>query len=161
MNGHELIAAERTRQRVEEGYELNYDKHLNTRGELIRAALSYIYVAQSYGDGDPEWMNKAVTSWPWYRRLFKPTEPIYMLVKAGALIAAEIDRLQLKKQEPGLTVNVDGKEVKVCLSVEGDVVCSTSHSSTGGAGECGLMKHCFAIDVEHPCFVKDAMEELK
>jgi hypothetical protein len=38
--------------------------------------------------------------WPWTQRTFKPTphDRIRELVKAGALIAAEIDRLELEKK---------------------------------------------------------------
>lgn len=34
--------------------------------------------------------------WPWAVRWWKPKDPIRDLVRAGALIAAEIDRLQRK-----------------------------------------------------------------
>jgi len=39
--------------------------------------------------------------WPWDSKRWKPTpnDPIKQLIKAGALIAAEIDRLQRKKLE--------------------------------------------------------------
>jgi hypothetical protein len=38
--------------------------------------------------------------WPWDWRFWKPSvDPIRDLVKAGALIAAEIDRLQRKKNK--------------------------------------------------------------
>jgi exosome complex RNA-binding protein Csl4 len=79
-NGVALIAAERERQVSEEGWTQDHDDtHAN--GELVTAAVGYI-------TGD---RNKFPISWA-----FKPTTRICDLTKAGALIAAEIDRLQRK-----------------------------------------------------------------
>lgn len=85
MTGHELIAAERIRQVSEEGYDAGHDKQ-HTAGELIDAATAYIYDTLGYG--------YAHDYWPFEDAHYKPGTKIGNLVKAGALIAAEIDRLQ-------------------------------------------------------------------
>lgn len=92
MNGAELIAKERERQILEEGWSPEYDDN-HTDMELLKAAESYL-VAVSTPDeeGDENGKPRPAWDWPWYA---KPSEdPIRNLTKAGALIAAEIDRLQ-------------------------------------------------------------------
>jgi hypothetical protein len=80
MSGIERIAAERQRQIDAEGWTAYHDdKH--EYGELLEAAACYL------GVGDPVW--------PWQPESFRPVgNPIRNLEKAGALIAAEIDRLE-------------------------------------------------------------------
>lgn len=78
MNGIERIAAERKRQIEVEGYSPKHDRNY-TNGELARAAHAYL-VNDSF-------------CWPWGRTTWKPASHMRNLVKAGALIAAEIDRL--------------------------------------------------------------------
>lgn len=90
-DGVGLIAAERKRQVSQEGWSRSHDdKHYG--GDLARAALCYAApVGHPAREGTfmPKW-------WPWEARWWKPTPDnrIRELVKAGALIAAEIDRLQ-------------------------------------------------------------------
>jgi len=86
MNGIELIAAERERQIKKKGWTPEHDS-AHVHDELICAAVAY--AAQ-----DSTW-------WPFKPEEFKPsTNPddkqgrVRDLAKAGALIAAEIDRLQ-------------------------------------------------------------------
>lgn len=86
MNGSEMIQSERQRQMDVEGWTLDHDdKH--TDGALLLAAVEYVQHVQHIPDsGD---------CWPWARESWKPSpDPIRNLVKAGALISAEIDRLQ-------------------------------------------------------------------
>lgn len=106
MNGAELIAAERERQVSEEGWTTEHDDQ-HGDGSLAIAAACYavperIYVQRDFAVG-PHFQDP----WPWYdsedarkRQSNYPnaiategTERLRMLVKAGALIAAEIDRL--------------------------------------------------------------------
>jgi hypothetical protein len=88
MTGVELIAAERFRQVDAEGWTPEHDD-THTAAELARAAISYIAVAVSLKRTKAGWM------WPWDAADFKREEdPVRNLVKAGALIAAEIDRLE-------------------------------------------------------------------
>jgi hypothetical protein len=97
MTGAELIAAERERQIVEEGWTTEHDAE-HTQGELALAAVTYAFHAV-YRRSPEEMPGKA---WPWwdeedgqrYVSWWKPSESqVRNLVKAGALIAAEIDRL--------------------------------------------------------------------
>lgn len=86
MTGAELIAIERGRQRMAHGYTPGHDTE-HSEGELIDAALAYAVASP-----DPV---AGMDFWPWPPEQFKPGDHIRNLVKAGALIAAEIDRLQV------------------------------------------------------------------
>jgi hypothetical protein len=88
--GAELIAAERRRQIEQEGWTPEHDAE-HDGWDLTKAAITYAKEAMggkySYG-GYP------LDGWPWDEAYWKPSDdPIRNLVKAGALIAAEIDRL--------------------------------------------------------------------
>lgn len=82
MNGIELIAKERQRQIESEGYTPERDDRYKSE-ELLDAAMQYI------GAG-------LIDCWPFGEDEYKPhdTDRARDLVKAGALIAAEIDRLK-------------------------------------------------------------------
>jgi hypothetical protein len=93
-DGVKLISAERKRQVKEEGYSLEHDDG-HDAGELAKAAIAYAIPNRS--------AEQAVTWWPWKdgpvvnHNVHNPRgrqSRIRELVKAGALIAAEIDRLQ-------------------------------------------------------------------
>ncbi len=91
----ELIKAERERQVSAEGWTLQHDDG-HTRAELSRAALCYVDAAASQAvvGGKGETYGPA-DEWPWETEAFKAADdPIRNLVKAGALIVAEIERLQ-------------------------------------------------------------------
>ena len=90
-NGVELIATERERQLTQKGWGIEHDDgHIH--GELIDAGLSYVYAAINVGHPA---MGKPPAEWPWTANYWRPSaNPIRNLAKAGALIAAEIDRLQ-------------------------------------------------------------------
>lgn len=84
--GVKLIAEERQRQVREEGWTAEHDaRHEN--GELVCAAVCY---AMTAGEERPE----PPGLWPWDSDWWKPRDEIRNLVRAGALIAAEIDRLK-------------------------------------------------------------------
>lgn len=85
--GAELIARERERQKSEEGWTAEHDRQWRGR-ELIRAAICY---AKADIDGNLSLDDFGL--WPWDMQWWKPKSRIRNLVKAGALIAAEIDRL--------------------------------------------------------------------
>lgn len=90
--GTDLIAAERRRQVEQEGWTPEHDA-FHTYGELATAGCCYIMAAEKLRTGD-ESPSKPFL-WPWAESWWKPGEdPVRCLVKAGALIAAEIDRLQ-------------------------------------------------------------------
>lgn len=96
MNGIQKIAAERTRQIQDENWTPEHDDaHQN--GELAEAAAVYAKYATpakfptavrlaAAGSAPPEW--------PWEPKWFKPTSREDMIIKSGALNAAELDRLE-------------------------------------------------------------------
>ncbi|MDE7370272.1 MAG: hypothetical protein K2N07_00720 [Desulfovibrio sp.] len=93
MTGAELIAQERQRQIEDEGYT---DDSYSTNEQLAKAAVCYALpdTLKIYDRFGKPFL------WPWHTRHYKPTpgDRIRELVKAGALIAAEIDRLQAVKK---------------------------------------------------------------
>jgi hypothetical protein len=93
MTGIERIAAERKRQIEEEGFTAEHDDEW-CKAELARAAVCY---TTPYG-----FVGLVANVWPhnWKKEWFKPlpTNQIRNLEKAGALIAAEIDRLLRMKR---------------------------------------------------------------
>lgn len=93
--GIAIIAAERHRQKVVEGWtEANDDAQSNA--EMSGAAACYAIAANELACGHLNRPNPSL--WAWDEKWWKPgDDPIRCLAKAGALIAAEIDRLQRKK----------------------------------------------------------------
>lgn len=95
--GIELIAEERQRQIDVEGWTPEHDDTEvgHQKGELATAAACYTLISSEDAKGlveiDDIFINRL---WPWQPVWWKPTSDIRNLVKAGALIAAEIDRLQ-------------------------------------------------------------------
>lgn len=83
------VLAERRRQVQEEGWTLEHDDD-HFAGELAMAAACYAGSAGGYVwvEGKP---SEAV--WPWSQERWKPTTPRRDLIKAAALILAEIERL--------------------------------------------------------------------
>lgn len=90
--GVQLIADERDRQIAIENFNQLHDAS-HTAGELRRAAEIYLRDLRLRGDDGPA--PKAVpVDWPWEAVWFKPkSDPVRQLSIAGALIAAEIDRM--------------------------------------------------------------------
>lgn len=100
--GIELIAEERQRQIEIEGWTIAHDKQEHDDEDLAQAAACCArpwYSRNMQDNGLPE-------RWPWDKKWWKPAkEPklpgfagrIRELQKAGALIAAEIDRLNSLK----------------------------------------------------------------
>lgn len=92
MTGAELIAEERARQ-LTMWPESHDDEHKDF--ELADAAESYLAWGRTTSPSDISAMDFVRTVWPWDLGQFHPsTNPIENLVKAGALIAAEIDKRQ-------------------------------------------------------------------
>lgn len=90
MTGVELIAAERKRQIEEEGWTPERDASAHPYGELAVAASVY---ARRPEDRVYHADQRYPTDWPWSPKWWKPGTRIRELSKAGALIAAELDRL--------------------------------------------------------------------
>lgn len=110
MTGAELIVAERQRQIDGKGWTAEHDDE-HAAGELTKAAEHYaMYASRQLSGYQPIdlGMPDAVSGrgsyygWPWDPSWWKPSnDPIHNLVKAGALIAAEIDRLQREAGDGG------------------------------------------------------------
>jgi hypothetical protein len=110
LDGAALIAAERYRQVSEEGYAHSHDdKHKD--GALTEAAQCYacVAIAEIRGSSAKEWpvemfdgFNDSLLEWPLDDQYWKPSDdPLRNLAKAGALIAAEMDRIiRLRKNPP-------------------------------------------------------------
>lgn len=95
----EDIEQERKRQIAVEGWsEQHDDKHGN--GELARAGAAYAAHAGLFRDAAELGSNYPLKAphplWPWHRRWWKPKDPRRDLVRAAALIVAEIERLDRK-----------------------------------------------------------------
>lgn len=96
VKGAQLIAEERNRQVNVEGWTDAHDD-AHTFAQLADAAACYATAAADLIQGRKiENVRHFIPrSWPWTKEWWKPSDdPIRTLVKAGALIAAEIDRLQ-------------------------------------------------------------------
>lgn len=106
ISGADRIAAERRRQIEEEGYTVEHDQSMPYEGgDLIKAAICYA-TPQHGRDMERTMANGVAVSdapvlWPWAPETWKGSrnltpsneERVRELEKAGALIAAEIDRL--------------------------------------------------------------------
>ena len=85
--GLQLITEERVKQIGKYHYYATHDDMYKNK-ELLLAALAYLNTA-IYGG------NVGIEDWPWKSELFKDEGYVESLKKAGALIAAELDRIQL------------------------------------------------------------------
>jgi hypothetical protein len=83
MTPLDVIAAERRRQIEKEGFSPARDDAYDN-GELLAAARCYIA-----GDG---------TRWPWAPSWWKPRDRRSNLIRAGALLQADLERLQRKAE---------------------------------------------------------------
>lgn len=88
------VACERKRQVEQEGFTAEHDdEHVN--GELAEAAAGYALLAAAAADVDADIYRAFRPSiyWPWARSWWKPKSPRRDLIRAAALIVAEIERL--------------------------------------------------------------------
>jgi hypothetical protein len=99
-SGADRILTERRRQiELEDWSDEHDDEH--DKGEMGLAAASYIM--QAVYNRRPE---ESPSFWPWDLSWWKPAGQIRNLEKAGALIAAEIDRL-VRKRESDVAKKLD------------------------------------------------------
>jgi hypothetical protein len=95
-NGAQMIAHERHRQLTELGWTPQHDAEFDQNEMAYAAACYAIYPGMVHANmqfiGDVEYPKM----WPWAAKHWKPKDAVTDLVRAGALIAAEIDRLLLK-----------------------------------------------------------------
>lgn len=92
--GVERITAERLRQIGVKRFHVEDDVEKYPNGELALAAVCYALPPEHR-------KNTRYRLWPWHRDWWKPNQNnrIRELEKAGALIAAEIDRLTVLSQD--------------------------------------------------------------
>ncbi len=101
-NGAELIRIERLRQIMKLDYGCDHDDRHRAR-QLAKMADSYLATHAAPDMDHPKSPHKMSVTWTWPGTIstehFKPSkDPVRNLVIAGALIAAEIDRLQRMKK---------------------------------------------------------------
>lgn len=105
----EELAAERMRQIGGEGYSLSHDDE-HGHGEIAAGAAAYAYVASlppPQRDYVARWYEVHSSHsanvvrkdlWKWGMQQFKPTTPRRDLIKAGAMVIAEIGRIDRAKR---------------------------------------------------------------
>lgn len=93
-----MVLVERARQRSDEGYDdAHDDKHV--KGEISAAAASYAMAASGQVKFNREAMDDIhpPSQWPWGSEWWKlSNDPKRTLIKAAALLLAEIERLDRK-----------------------------------------------------------------
>lgn len=103
------VLAERQRQVEAEGWAPHKDDDYQ-RNELSRAAVAYAHpspkmssgwMTEGHDGGQHQFPREVPVDWPFHPHWWKPTTRRRNLVKAGALILAEIERLD--RQNPALT----------------------------------------------------------
>ena len=108
MTGVEEIAAERQRQIEVEGWTAKHDD-CQAGGDIARAAAAYALSSTEY----PKMRgHKPPAFWPWAAEWWKPTTRRRDLIKAGALIAAEIDRLDRLDRIDAPRVEIRSEDAK-------------------------------------------------
>lgn len=97
------IAAERRRQIEVEGFTVFHDDYWR-RGQLARAASDYAAIGL-WDYSSPEAVENlqyfVPTTWPFDRRWWKPKSRRRDLIRAAALIVAEIERLDRAEKSNG------------------------------------------------------------
>ena len=96
-SGVELIAVERQRQVEGEGWTEGHDNS-HVDGELAKAAAAYAWPGDM-DSRDGRRVHRSVL-WPWEDG-WSPGDRVRELTKAGALIAAEIDRIERARAAGG------------------------------------------------------------
>ncbi|WP_411839215.1 hypothetical protein [Paracoccus sp. ME4] len=142
------VMGERTRQMAVEGWTPEHDD-AHDAGEIGVAAACYAVAgAQDSGPNAPMPLN-----WPWHSAWWKPTNRRRDLVKAGALILAEIERLD-----------------RAALSQNGGAVVEDAPEPIGNCESCGVDIHegdkcCHTTDgcvlcVEHAPMLSDVLRQM-
>ena len=95
------VLAERTRQQQDLGWSHAHDDNYADM-ELAAAASAYAsYAARNFLDEkDLYSLWQPPLDWPWSRSWWKPKDPRRDLVRAGALILAQIERIDREQGEP-------------------------------------------------------------
>ena len=90
------VASERRRQITEEGWTPEHDDE-HVSGAMAAAGAAYALVAARESNPNPGWQKELLKAaehiWPWDEEWWKPKDNRSNLVRAAALIIAEIERL--------------------------------------------------------------------
>lgn len=101
LTGVELIAQERKEQVEKHGFSAEHDaRQYNSKGELVQAACYLLCKDSLLIKAHPSNLRYALFPSSWngeYKIKFDQKEDLQSLIIAGALIAAEIDRIQAAK----------------------------------------------------------------
>ncbi len=89
----EDVIDERARQKTVEGWDEKHDDEQEVDGALATAAACYAWAASCH----PHHPDAVPIEWPWDVKWWKPKDRRRDLVRAGALIIAEIERLDRKE----------------------------------------------------------------
>ena len=96
-----LIAKERQRQIEEEGWDESHDDE-HEHGELAAAAACYSIPPET-----PNFNSLKMELWPWSDEWWKPKGRVSDLVRAGALILAELERIRREETNKMLEAFAD------------------------------------------------------
>ena len=107
--GVALIYAERMRQQHEEGYTSEHDDQ-HTDGSIAQASAAYALSTLDV----PDQAAKGLDLWPWKDSAMSG-DKVTCLQKAGALIAAEIDRLLRVKVKQGEAEAMEARNVLLAV----------------------------------------------
>jgi hypothetical protein len=101
------IRAERNRQIEVEGWSEAHDDEHNSGGELAAAAACYLRQVATYArlrlqghhvlPGDYKETNP-LQAWPWATKWWKPKDPKRDLIRVGAMVVAELERLERQEE---------------------------------------------------------------
>lgn len=117
--GVQLITEELDRQISQKGWS-PYHNDTHQKGEMLDAGLCYGYAAINVGHPS---MGGPPPEWPWDSAWWKPSpERVGNLVKAGALIVAEIDRLQRETYRGGVVSAVNDSTGWALFDAAGDLI---------------------------------------
>jgi hypothetical protein len=83
------VADERKRQIEVEGWTVEHDDE-HSDGEMALAAACYAMAGRYYSTWTDDYVRRY---WPWSKEWWKPTNKRRNLIKAAALIVAEIERI--------------------------------------------------------------------
>lgn len=116
------IQQERRRQIESEGWSIAHDD-AHDSGELAQAAATYALASKKGSYWASQWREL----WPWETEWFKPRDRRRDLIRAAALIVAEVERLD-RASKRGPTplpptrpdrVQIDAREIGITLKDEG------------------------------------------
>ena len=129
--GIAAIADERRRQIEQEGWTAEHDDKYDNF-ELVWAGITYAHHASIRNDR--ERAQTRPSGWPWADTWWKPTTRRGELVKSGALIAAEIDRLDRVAKEETSVCDYQGCDMPAVTELDGEKLCKF-HASEWLEGE--------------------------